>query len=1045
MPVKEIKVNEDQANYVNLDYDGIRLVYPNTTFGPGFGHRLEPKSEVEDAFAGIESMPYSLFQGITREERIKLMEYVRPFPDEFIDPNTLSMETNVSLDHVVDIPAHRKKLEAKSSVYSEIDIITKSNKLLAQQIKSYQYIHEKLFANNPQANERLQKAMDSVLKELESRYPQSVAEVILAQFDITPTDAKKGFSRILKIVFDSVDEFMTMIGVYLKELRDSELLSYFENVIEPFRADMKDITNNTIQNIYKNVCIQMHCLNIFKVIFDKLSRKYRHCIVLLDSQISAIFTFLKHIYLFNLSIASVPEEYSQKAMYHIIMNIQMMFYYIKYRDGQDNMVNMYNQQNEINDLKSQIMIYRDFIKVADEEAKKNTEAKIVLLQQRIHKLEELIRNSGPITDRVKLYFWPQDRFSAKLADIFMFVYTVAEKRPILNKPFDGALKPLGGHLIDNTSNHLRFDNECRVAEDIEKNYDDLLGNYLYILYSNFDRFVYDAVLLFRKEPEANQKVLEKYNVFNLSLKRNDKFPLVPIFKENRDRMIQFFKREAHEIMNHIKKIHQGDFLLVATNEIETTKWNSFIIDIESWFSADVVNELKAIYTKRFNIANMILYCLKPFEYVSFYDRFTKKRLENCHYTDMYMIRLTNIQVGIEIEDFMDDLFHYIRFVSKNIRREASTVHKDEVYDITNMNMTSIHNLDIDEILNSIHLIDYYESPSSLWRGNQETRIVLGINNRHIVFQFMYIMFKHDFNHYAIKRFPNPVRTTTYVLHHLRPNTNPRARNARPPPNNDPEIFFIKNEIPNPNSIQIDLLTNQWKKEGRIQRLRARTYDTTKVSYHVYKALEGILKSCAIYSTNFYLVPKWDNQAKKLVYIKKYDQKNMRKTENLVHFYSNVAKSLLWYMSQNVHSKDFPDNEHAMTSFNYVLSTIIELVKDTKNDFMDLDSYAKTPERVNDSIADACYLGMCYNFDKTFQDYMFDIINLKGITAVHRNKLKIILRVFREKEEIEQWHKNPTEFESIEEFKNYRFVPNGNVLFSSNEEYYNDCVLSFKEE
>lgn len=1024
MPVKEIKVDANRANYVSLDYDGIRLVYPNTTFGPGFGHRLEQKSEVEDAFVGIESMPYSLFQGITQEERLELMEYVGIVPDEFIDPNTIEhpLDINPTLDFTPTKHLKNKKIEANiPSVYNEIDMITKSNRLLEQQINSYKYIHDKLFANNEEARMRLKNAMNSLLKELETRNPQSLAEVILGQAHRINPEAYIIFKKLMKKINQGVSKFITMIGVYLHELRDHEILYYFEEVIEPYRADM---ANHALTNeaIYKDTCILMHCINILKVILIKLSRKYSYCVVLLDSQICAIITLLKNIYAINLNDLLIHHKKTKRVIYYIVLNLQMMFHYIKYRNEKDKMVTMYNYQDEINKLKVEIVNYQDLMKVANEEEKKNAESKILSLEERIDKLEKLIETikRTSVSSRFKFFFWPQDRFSPKLAEIYM---DLTASRQINNSILNTQVT-LGKQLIDNTSSNLRFEKNSRVVGDIEKNYDDLLITYLNILYSNFDNFFYDAILLFGKEPDGKKKVLEKYKVFTLSREYSDKFPLKPLFQKKKDLMIRYFKKSASEYIGYTNNIHHGKFLMVATNEIEKTDWNTFIKDIEAWFSEEIVKELKAIYTKRFNITNMILYCLKPFQHISFYDDVTKKKLDTTKKEDMYLIRFSNIQTTTDIDNFMNGLFYYMRHYS-DMERKENDVEKNPEYDLTEIEDNTIPALNIEDIINSIHLIDAYTAPSFFNRDEDELRIVIGLNNRHAVFQFMHLMFKHEFDFFAIKRTPEPLRTTTYLLYNSR---YPNAKNSRSPPNKNPRVFFIRNEIPNPNSVQIDLLTDYWKREGRTQRLTARMHASNKIAYHVYMTLEGILKSCAIYSTNFYLVPRWDKQDKKLVYIKKYDQKNMRKTENVVHFYSNVIKSLMWYISQNNSS------DEAMKTLNDLIGRIIRLVKDTQRDFIDMENYAKNPKQVNDAIVDECYLAMCYNYDRSRVTKMWKFIP---------DKMKDILNVIGDKQfeimNIALYYPD-VEMKEIEEEQ----LLIGNITQSSdtNEEYYKSCLESF---
>lgn len=37
MPIRSITKVSNVETVISLDYDGIRIVYPNTTFGPSFG------------------------------------------------------------------------------------------------------------------------------------------------------------------------------------------------------------------------------------------------------------------------------------------------------------------------------------------------------------------------------------------------------------------------------------------------------------------------------------------------------------------------------------------------------------------------------------------------------------------------------------------------------------------------------------------------------------------------------------------------------------------------------------------------------------------------------------------------------------------------------------------------------------------------------------------------------------------------------------------------------------------------------------------------
>jgi len=996
MPVKEIKVDAKRANYVSLDYDGIRLVYPNTTFGPGFGHRLEPKSNAENPFVGIESQPYSLFQDLTTEERQGLLQMT-------------------GLDTIQDS-------EPSPSVYLDPDINTKSNRLLDHYVKSYRYVHKQLFADNDEARARLDKKVSELKK---NNHVETVAEVVLLQAIWMIKDTRKHFGNLMQINNFIVNSFLNIFGVYLADLRDHELLYYFDQVIRPFTADMSSNLATRL-DIYKNVCIMMHCINIVKVILDKLSIKYASNVVLVDSQISAIVTFLKHIYTINLNDEQYDTEETMKAFYQIIMNMQMMFYYIKYRNKDENNITMYNYQDEINKLEVQINLFEDLMRHVDEKAKEVLQNKIEALDRRINDIEKSMQEFrvDNHTDRSKLYFWPQDRFSAKLAEIYLYATTDLHKNKIL-----------GSQLVDNTSHHLRFDEDCKVVNDIEAAYDRLLDIYLSTLYKNFDLFFSMVKGIFDLEPEARDKIIEKYKIFTYPEESRNKFPLLPIYDKKKDGMIRTFKRHPQEYVNYINRIHDDDFLLVSTNELEPTKWSEFIKDVEMLFSEENVTLIKSTYTKRFNIANMLINCLRPFQNIYYYDEETKKKLADRQKTKMYLIKISNVRDGISINDFMDDLFHYMRFVADNIKRESSNVHKDPNFDLTDRDLTSVANVDIDDLINSIHLIDHYTTYSYYWRGRKETRIILGINNRYALFQFMYIMFKHDFNAYALSRPRNPLRTTTYLLH----KTKPLPRNStNTNTNTDPNVFFLWSEVPNPDSVQFDLYTKVWKKQGRIARLVARTYETNKLSYHIYKTLDSILKSCAIYSTSYYLVPKVDKKSKKLVYIKKYEQKYMRKTENMVHFYSNVIKSLMWYISSNSAS------EEPTKTFREELNRVIGLVDHTRYDILDLITFAKTPEHVYDAVADECYLAMCYNYDRSFTNYRVDFRDIDRSRV--SESMKTIFRAFVDREvtikKIMKKYKKPYKVFKMLGPIAAKGLPRNIITKGTNEIYYYHCVKSF---
>ncbi|EKX36703.1 hypothetical protein GUITHDRAFT_117129 [Guillardia theta CCMP2712] len=64
----------NHASNLSLDYDGIRIVYPNTTFGPGLGEDLE--AEAEALLDEISAMPILKMVERAEPDHEELSEHV---------------------------------------------------------------------------------------------------------------------------------------------------------------------------------------------------------------------------------------------------------------------------------------------------------------------------------------------------------------------------------------------------------------------------------------------------------------------------------------------------------------------------------------------------------------------------------------------------------------------------------------------------------------------------------------------------------------------------------------------------------------------------------------------------------------------------------------------------------------------------------------------------------------------------------------------------------------------------------------------------------
>lgn len=891
MPVRSFNPEQlSKKEMVSLDYDGIRLVYPNTTFGPGFGHAIEgiPKTqESDEAFyqnilSDIGKSPYSIFKRLPVEERRMLIDH---YQVQCMSYGGGHKSENDSNEQEENLQTHDFHESIEKTVYEthatplealvEPDIPHTSSTVTEKKLLDWQRVHDAFFKDTPQCRNALQTIVDSIdttdgvvdfvlltYKRLHDKYPGSQGE----------KDYVTMMDNYMKIVQHILNAFLSYVSIIGDEKIDDVSLS-MRNFLQDCSKTVKDVID-----LYKNMNITMHCVNLMKVIMVLISKRYRQILIITNSDICMFVETYKDLFvrMFTMSLSdSTINTFFVNHIDHMI-NIEVICHLIHKIGKKHHLVAYNNMQSRYVDagikkkqLKSKL--YRLQNNPLSDDKSPSYWSEVRELQKGIADCDNVLQSLALFIAKekeegvenkirsIKLLY--RSNFHDTMGSAFFDFMSTYKKKFKDYKEFNEVnstvvtRSTIGKSFVDGTSNEILFATENKSLHTKFKKFgQEIVDVYFKMEYEKKVYFMTEVTKLFNNN-ENKAAFKNKYKDF----KEDGYMPFENITVSG---TVSDYLDDLEHVLSHPE-----DFISYVTlglqNDISLTEFKS---DLKAWLSDDKYKEMLNILKRCMSLNRMIVQCLTPIARIKLDEVKSEEK-------DLYLVRISHLKVGDDglresANFFMKRLCYTIKYIYFGKIFDPTQTFSDEEHVIKPLKnfRKKFPKFDVDKFLDDLHLYDfeYEENYPSNYNGDKEFRIYIGIQKRSDLMTFFHIMYSKTLNKHTLKK---NRQGNTYFLRGVK---NGDGEDF------DENVFYTVDEKARKDEIQIDLVVTDMRDvpgQPSSRRLIPKKVKANSLSYEGFKLLDMCMKSFYIFLQNYYNLPtteqgvtvkeisQWKKQAK----------------------------------------------------------------------------------------------------------------------------------------------------------------------------------------
>jgi hypothetical protein len=979
MPVRTLPRQEKQR-LISLDYDGIRLVYPNNTFGPGFGSAATNKEKARGDTKGEtqKRSQYDVLSLLDPEVYRKLKQAINS--ENRDDGRSLIAVEDLQKIASKDLQKIASKDLQKIASKDLPDDATLETNLMRDMKTSLEYVHSRYFQDTPECYARLDREISSIDP---GRITSITQLMIVLQRQCRSRGKLEAFAEYMESVERVVTFYFNALYDYSYFLGDKELTFYMV-MLQKYMYDYHNKTYLDERGLYTRMVLIMHNLNLTESLLRRFAVKYRTRIHVPESQILSIVTFMKHLFVMSSSGNRIGIEDHKRIFLNIMVNLQVLFFFVKatHQPEVENYIFKYRvNQSEIARLgriasdPSQPEEERE--RAADMVQLLTRQNEEIIAEQR--EKEEVVRSDG-----VKVYFWKQSRFSNLLVDAYDTVLRSRERQQGAFghvRPSVGNLGTLGIQYANGTSNGLRFKpDENDSNEDLlyvlgaSKR---IIQGYIRLMVTAGRSFLHDIHDLFSPKKGDGPEMVAKLNSGLARLLERLPFFADPYagVDDFVDEQYAIFMTNPAKFIDTMQKYIFKDYFLFSFitytgGKRYEQKWSNLIKFLKEILPRDP-HLPNAIYQNKFHLVRSALFALRAFQNVKMDDT-NESIFEKLHVIDTYQVYLGNLRPDIDVMAFMDKLMHFIRYETDSpgiFDDEQSLLRERALYSMLDSIDDDLFRnplTNMDALVNSIHLIDYEVVSDD---GPPQMVINLGLNNKNAVFLLNYVLYG--------KRFPE-FAASGRISHPKILRARPRSVNATgPPPHYDRFTFYESEGRPAQYTLDVYLArSHQEDYDAQTVQVTADTFSMLRLSYMQAKLLEHTCGSFSTLLHHLHRVPTWDVRAGALAKPDNERVLAMKKNEYLFDFHFNLFKSSLCKTSRFYDHEDPYDLNTG--AFRIMEDTLQDILERTHSDIYDISkgvSEAGNPftrhlrtEHVNEAILEETYLTMAHTVSNEYRLY-----------------------------------------------------------------------------
>lgn len=987
MPVRSFNPEQlSKKEMVSLDYDGIRLVYPNTTFGPGFGHAIEgiPKTqESDEAFyqnilSDIGKGPYSIFKALSTEDRKEFIAYYQMQLHEYknmnLDHEHSIQDHGTEQDHEIQHNFEKTIYDTDAMIFQEpVDLKLQgaNYSITEKKMIDYHRLHDTLFKDTPECKQALEHVIDSI------KSVDGVVDFVIMTYnhlhqESTDSERKKDFlhfiSNNVKIIHYTLKAMLSYVQI-IQDYKIDDVSLIMKNYLQDITDDIQDETS-----LYKSMNVCMHCLNLLKTILQLISVRYKNVVIITNSDICTFVESYKELFLQIFTRKFIDEsKYFKNNWVSNILNMEVVCHIIYKVNKKHYLVDYNNMKSEMVDDKVQIEQLKKKMQAMENEPSTDVnhepfkglyhklQMKQLNLVKRVQELSEKLKKmeDGGIRRKIhgiKLSY--RSNFYNNMAKHFFYCLSVYRSQfPDYNDFKSEKVIPLssekqitmGRSFIDGTSNELLFTSyNNSLLDAINFFRESILYCYHKIILESKIYFMTQVNKLFVDNPNKGL-FQQKYTIFT---KEN----ILPPPEE------PTYAPEFHDDLRFLMT-HPDEFIQYVTSTENIQTLQEFNYDMQMWLSWDKYNFVQDMIKRQMACVQLIAECMQPLTQIKD-DQITMKK------TDMYLVCISHLKInkftGVEenAHFFMKRLCYTIKYkyFAKIFNPIKNLKDKEEVITPLHKLRNKYSDVDVDKFLDSLHLHSYaYQQKYNVTTpiAEREFKIYIAIEKRSDLLLFFDVMHEKTLSNHTLD---DGRKGNTYKL---------RWREGDDADEFDPNVFYMVDEVKRMDEIQIDLVLEKGIPTNPSQKMVAKKIKANKLSYETFKSFENTLKSFSIFLTNYYNLPMVDKD------IKTQDIALWRKQANYsALFLTDIAKTLLRDQSMFLFDND---REHNWDYFKKVLIHMLNIVHKFKKNIHRHDYKSVRP---NSEHLQRLQVMIYFTYRNLSRDYHLRIFRFAALPDTH---------------------------------------------------------------
>lgn len=873
MPVRTFPTEVlSKRDMVSLDYDGIRLVYPNTTFGPGFGHAMEtnPKtSESDDAFyknilSDIGKSPFSIIKRLPLEEKKKVIEYYQvqctPYGTEHHKEEYEEILETHDLHENIEKTLYDKHARPIQAVVDP-DMPHTSFTVTEKMLRDWQRVHDTYFKDTPECRKALKDIIDSI------KQTNGVVDFVILTYkklhEKSPgSQGEKDFVHMManniKIVHYILRAFLSYVGI-IKDNKITDVSLSIANYLQDCSKNVQDEID-----LYKNMNITLHCVNLMKVIMVMISKRYRQIFIITNSDICTFVETYKDLFVKMFTKQDVDSSNYTRTVNHMdhMINIEVMCHLIHKLDQRYKFVAYNNLQSTYVDTGIKKKQLTKKLRKLHDNPEFNThdpsnQQMMVKLQQDIANCDQTLQHCEFSIQRakaeginnkirgIKLLYRSnfRDTMSSTFFDCLRSYKEAFEDYKDFNttssttqsKALSNSQMTMGKSFVDGTSNKILFAYENKVFDlNIQKIGKKMMEKYLQLGYETKVYFMTEVIKLF-KNNENKTAFMKKYTGF----KDGEYSAFEDISEQDTDEYLL-------ELENVLSR--PDEFISYVTSSEDNTPLTDFKKDLQAWLSDENYKSMLNILKRCMSINRLLVQCLRPI---------TRIDLNDVKYEDkeLYVVCISHLKEGYSgLEEsanfFMKRLCYTIKYVFFGRIFDPTHSFPDDEDAIKPLKTLKkkFPKFDVDTFLEGLHLYGFEpqkEYPENYQGGDREFKLYIAIEKRHDLMLFFYIMYSKTLSNHT---FQDDRMGDTYFL---------RGPKQGDGDHDKEDIFYTVGEKTTKDQIQIDLVATEIRQvQGTTpcRRLVPQKVKAKALSYQGFRLLHMCMKSFYVFLQNYYTLP-----------------------------------------------------------------------------------------------------------------------------------------------------------------------------------------------